>query len=537
MALLEDNRYDYGLNKMVLNYYSVNSKMGELTSFARRLFEEALSVGDTSISALSASVLAFQYLEANNQDSARFFADFANANAGDDDNVYRIIHNVEAIYALRFKMDYPKAMYHFQEALKYARQYGYSISEVILLSNMAYIYYYRNDTSGIKYSQEAYRIASGLSSPYASCMSSMAMSVMEYISGDYSSALKFCDQALELIGANPGFSVFLPDVLITRANSYYRQGDFKMAEEDFMKASSALDENTENSLKVKFLLSYADFLYAQGRYSESVEYYNRGIALSETSQTVDYRHRLLQGLSNAYAKLGQKDSAYMYGLRFIAVSDSLFSVSKENEMNQLFLDYQNLVHKSEMQQKELELLKSRRLTGYSLLVAAAVAVICAITYVNKRKKDEMYTLLVKRYQEYIVKNDGYKAVDDDRSRPDAELFDRLESLMNDKKLYLDKDLSMDKLCDILSTNKTYLSSAINKYAKMTLPNYINSYRIREAISIISNPDKDVLLKSVYCDVGYNSKTSFYRAFQKETGCSPLVYREKVIQLMETDGNN
>lgn len=541
MVLLEKNPLDYRMNRLVLDYYSVTSRSDELNSYALSLFRRAIAAGDTSLAVLPASTLAYQYLEANNPDSSRYFIDFVKANAGEDDHVYRIIHNVEAIYALRFRMDYPKAMYHYQEALRYSREYGYTTSEVVLLSNIAYIYYYRNDTNGLKYSREAYRKASYLSNPYALCMSSIAMSVMEYVSGNYENSVKYADKALSIVGDNSGFSVFLPEIFCTRANSYSRLGVDIKAEEDYQRAFSALRYNGENSVRVKLLLSYADFLFSLGKYEESLEYYREGIDLSEKSFTVDYSDRLYLGLSKAYARLGRNDSAYRYGLKYHAVSDSLYSLTKENEMNQLFLDYQNLVHKSDMQQKELELLKSRRVSGYALLTAAALALIFIITYINYRRKDAMYTLLVERYQKFMEKEDNLKTMaeekPDAKSNSEAELFGRLERLMTEEKVYLDKNLSMDKLCELLSTNRSYLSSAINRYAKMTLPNYINSYRIREAISIISDPEKDVLLKSVYDEVGYNSKTSFYRAFQKETGCSPLVYREKALQLLEKKVRN
>lgn len=534
LFLLEKDSLNYELNNAVLGYFTVNNRMGEHRRFALDLFNRAIASGDTLLAVQPAASLAFPYLSEDKPDSARFFLDFVEKHASEDHQSYRQIHNAEAIYALRFRMDYPKAMHHFQKAIKYSQEHGYLISEIVLLSNMTYIYYYRNDTAGVKYSRQAYYLAKNTSNVYAQCLSLNSMAMMEMVCGNYSSSLRYARKADSLISESPEYSLYLPEIYSIMAESHYKSGNADSARIYYDKAFSNLIHNSEESVRIRLDLSYADFLLASGRPREAIDYYWQGIEMSVANYNVDYRDRLYLGLSKAYYATGMKDSAYKYSTKYHAVSDSLYNLDKENQFNQLFLDYQSLKYENELQQKELMLLKSRRAVVYAVSLSLVIIVILVITYVNYRRKDQMYTNLVRQHQDFIKKVDEMKQISQEKNnvknRAEVEMFEKLERMMNEDHVYRQKDLSLDKLCDLLDTNKTFLSAVINKYAKMSLPNYINSYRIREAIEIISDPDKDVMLKAVYDDVGYNSKPSFYRAFQKETGCSPLVYREKVLRL-------
>ena len=62
---------------------------------------------------------------------------------------------------------------------------------------------------------------------------------------------------------------------------------------------------------------------------------------------------------------------------------------------------------------------------------------------------------------------------------------------------------------------------------MTVPQYINSYRIKEAIRILSDPSDNTPLKAIAIDLGFNSMSTFYKLFQTSVGMTPSLYRKKV----------
>lgn len=98
-------------------------------------------------------------------------------------------------------------------------------------------------------------------------------------------------------------------------------------------------------------------------------------------------------------------------------------------------------------------------------------------------------------------------------------FDKVELLMKDEKLYLNRNLSINEVSRLLLTNKTKMSRVINRIYGDKYPNYIHNYRVKYSIELIKqNPYlkiEDIAYKS-----GYNSQSQFNRGFKIVTGTTP-----------------
>lgn len=78
-----------------------------------------------------------------------------------------------------------------------------------------------------------------------------------------------------------------------------------------------------------------------------------------------------------------------------------------------------------------------------------------------------------------------------------ELYGRLIDAMEHDRMYIDSQLSRDSLAEALDTNRTYLTNLIKERTGMSVPQFINSYRINEAIRILSDKSTaDVPMKSL-----------------------------------------
>lgn len=62
---------------------------------------------------------------------------------------------------------------------------------------------------------------------------------------------------------------------------------------------------------------------------------------------------------------------------------------------------------------------------------------------------------------------------------------------------------------------------------MNFYRYIDTFRIEEATRRLIDGGKNILLKELAQDLGYNSLTVFSKAFVREVGCPPSVYRNNV----------
>lgn len=116
--------------------------------------------------------------------------------------------------------------------------------------------------------------------------------------------------------------------------------------------------------------------------------------------------------------------------------------------------------------------------------------------------------------------------DKDTENRSSLLFSKIEERMKHGHLYRDTELTLEKAAKAVSSNRTYLSAAIKKSTGLSFSYYVNSYRIKEAMNILSDPTNREPLKTVIMDVGFKSQTPFYRLFNEATGTTPTQWRER-----------
>lgn len=104
------------------------------------------------------------------------------------------------------------------------------------------------------------------------------------------------------------------------------------------------------------------------------------------------------------------------------------------------------------------------------------------------------------------------------------LESRLLDLMKEDKLFRDEELSLNSLADHLSITPHQLSEFLNSNRQMNFKAFVNSYRIEDAKEmLIREPERSIL--SVAYNTGFNTKSTFYNAFSKAEGITPMEYRK------------
>lgn len=115
-----------------------------------------------------------------------------------------------------------------------------------------------------------------------------------------------------------------------------------------------------------------------------------------------------------------------------------------------------------------------------------------------------------------------------------EIYKKILLLFDEKRVYLDPNLSLIELSEMVGTNTTYLSNTINQYCGCNLRTLINKYRIDYAKQLLAI-DRHCI-KELHKKSGFASRSAFYAAFQHIEGSSPLEYyvenREREIKLSQ-----
>lgn len=98
---------------------------------------------------------------------------------------------------------------------------------------------------------------------------------------------------------------------------------------------------------------------------------------------------------------------------------------------------------------------------------------------------------------------------------------KVDDLMNVQKVYLQPELTLTDLAKKAGTNASLLSKVINAGYGQNFNDYVNRFRVEEAIRLMSAPDyRNYNLLTIAYDAGFNSKSTFNRAFKKATGKRP-----------------
>lgn len=103
-----------------------------------------------------------------------------------------------------------------------------------------------------------------------------------------------------------------------------------------------------------------------------------------------------------------------------------------------------------------------------------------------------------------------------------ELRDMLLHLMEEEKLYLKNDISLDELATRLQTTRHNTSQVINEHFGLNFFEFINKFRIQDAVNILES-DKGMNIIDVAYQVGFNNKVTFNKSFKKFLSQTPTQY--------------
>ncbi|MEF9477974.1 helix-turn-helix domain-containing protein [Chryseobacterium sp. 1B4] len=97
--------------------------------------------------------------------------------------------------------------------------------------------------------------------------------------------------------------------------------------------------------------------------------------------------------------------------------------------------------------------------------------------------------------------------------------------MEIQKPYLDSELNLIRLAEMLSVSTHHLSYVINTGFGKNFFQYVNEYRIDHAKKLLKEPDSKLSILGIAYESGFNSKTSFNTTFKKVTGQTPSEFKK------------
>lgn len=105
---------------------------------------------------------------------------------------------------------------------------------------------------------------------------------------------------------------------------------------------------------------------------------------------------------------------------------------------------------------------------------------------------------------------------------DARVIEAVDRLMQEKQLFRDPDLTLNRIARRAGIPARQISAAVNRLQGRNVSQLVNGYRIEAAKRLLSQTDMPVT--TVMFEAGFQTKSNFNREFLRMAGCSPSDFR-------------
>ena len=125
----------------------------------------------------------------------------------------------------------------------------------------------------------------------------------------------------------------------------------------------------------------------------------------------------------------------------------------------------------------------------------------------------------KKYQTSSLTKENTKAI-----------WQQLQQLMSNDAPYLVHGLKISDLAQKMGVSVNHLSETINGYSNQSFYDFVNKYRVEEAIVLLSDSSQQHLsVTDIGYQVGFNSSSAFYTHFKTYQNMAPKQYRNQLLR--------
>lgn len=362
------------------------------------------------------------------------------------------------------------------------------------------------------------------------------------IPGQQHTAKKHSELALSYFKAL-GYQHNVVAMLVNMAERENRMGDYARSDSLARQVLDYLEEGKPNEDAASAYLLLASNLIRRGKDFDLAEgYIQRASQISSQIGAVEK----FPWIHHAKAELGARTGNFTLMRQsledFGAAIKELYgseAALAEDQINRI-RELDQLHH----QRDELEdLVRLRNIQLWLLLGMLAMGATATVIILRQHARQKEYLKTLYRINLKEAVNLGFQAniasstpagqvdadplIEDDAqlddepfTEPSKERFQAIVQLLEEERLFLDPDLSIQMLAMRLATNQKYISQAINEHSGTNFYGLLRRLRVNEARRMLLQAQGNVALQDVASRVGFSNRTTFHRQFKEETGLSP-----------------
>lgn len=219
-------------------------------------------------------------------------------------------------------------------------------------------------------------------------------------------------------------------------------------------------------------------------------------------------------------KLNRDQEAALLYQQLLPRKDSIFKWTMGSQLNELGTIYK--VDNLRLKEKGLRLQMIIAVGGCILLFLLLGGYI----YYNYRLQKKNRALYLHIREQERAEEEARKiseTLPEEVLGRELQLFIKLEKLMQEEHLFTCSEVNRQELAERLGTNLTYLTDAVRKGAGKGIREYIADLRLKYAARMLVE-ESSLSVEHIGTESGFNSRSTFFRAFRNCFGMSPNEYR-------------
>ena len=486
-----------------------------------------------------------------------------------NDSVGALVMNIRGIYQAMYHNNSYLAQRFFFKSLALARSSRYESLKIRVYGNLLTLSKSPNDKTLLGYAKSIYQYGLRHDDFEQTYIGAYYLAFYYKLNGRYVQSQSYLHKALSLYREHPYEDVASVYVLYSETETGL--GHLASARRWAEQAVTLARQWQQTHLLPDVYLQLAVVDNKAAAYAESNKNALTALNLANEHELTNRDIDCYKLIADNFIKLGNSAAAIRYLQEANRGMDTLSSINMQRLMRERNMQ-DSIEHKEQLAEMRMQKITDQRkmleAVGSLAVVLLVLLIILAKTLrsrnrmiksiveqnvrtVEKQKASKRLIAQMERQLESIRQSAGTSQVsspsaDDARHAEQSdsadrtsgllldddtrmqELYDRVCRVMENDKPYHEPKLTREKLAKMLGTNRTYLSTVIHAKSGMSYQQFINTYRINEAIELLSDESMiDRPLKQLWSDLGFTSSSTFYKLFQQSVGITPLAFRKQL----------
>jgi AraC-like DNA-binding protein len=458
--------------------------------------------------------------------------------------------------------DFDSALISFTKAAKAAHLAGQNNIEAIACNNIGHL------MDELKDYKEAIRYTTMALQLDKENENSLGYSLYLLNMGNHYKSLKNADSAIkyyqlsEKIYLTANDSLSLIRLMYNRAFIYANTGKMQKAVADLKTVLQYSRQYNSPEGQIYACNALSELMLRNGNAAEALSYADEGIALATRSGLHAQLPVLFNERSEALKAQGNYPAAFAAIADARRISDSLTNNTRQSEISALKVQFETELKDNEIENLSAELRaesKARRLQLFISILALLLLAGGAISFVSVfrllKTRTSAYNALLAIYGgkapaviagnrlsnnastanpeavDFEISHTAFQESNTDAKPPTPinSAHQNIVQLMEKNQVYLDAQLTMEKLARISDTDKKELSLLLRNSFGLGFQQFVNKYRVEHAMQMLGKRENDNLkVEYIGLQSGFNSRATFYSIFTSHTGLPPAVYRQGMI---------